>query len=101
MVAYEGTYVGLHVGIGVGFFVGALVGRNVGFAEGGGVGFFVGRSDGIREGVDGSCVGESVVSAVGAIEGDSVTTIPPIDTSLLTLLQLILWEQMKKIMYVQ
>jgi hypothetical protein len=71
---YEGTKVGLHVGKGVGFLVGANVGLNVGFAEGGGVGFFVGRSDGISDGIDGSWVGESVVSAVGVIEGASALT---------------------------
>ena len=70
---YEGTNVGLHVGIGVGFLVGANVGLRVGFAEGGGVGFFVGRSDGISDGIDGSWVGKSVVSAVGTKEGDSAT----------------------------
>lgn len=84
MNEYEGTKVGLHVGIGVGFLVGANVGLNVGFAEGGGVGFFVGRSDGINEGIDGSWVGESVVSAVGAKEGDSVT-VDSIDIKLLLL----------------
>ena len=72
---YEGTKVGLHVGIGVGFFVGANVGLRVGLAEGGGVGFFVGRSDGINDGIDGSWVGSSVVSAVGVIEGVSALTL--------------------------